>query len=150
MKPNQDNTNAMKNKNFSNNITQIPNPQINLLNNELVALINGLIESIKEYYQVSLSNNTDANNIFTFYNEKEKNIQLLLNEILNNNQYQKMNEFVEKINNINKMLFQLKDNSDSCLKNLKLFFQDAKLICQHIREERQKQLILKKSNTQLI
>lgn len=54
--------------------------------------------------------------------KKRKNIQLLLNEILNNNQYQKMNEFVEKINNINKMLFQLKDNSDSCLKNLKLFF----------------------------
>ena len=50
MKPNQDNTNAMKNKNFSNNITQIPKPQINLLNNELVALINGLVESIKEYY----------------------------------------------------------------------------------------------------
>ena len=147
MKPNQDNTNVMKNKNFSNNTAQTPMSQINLLNSELVALINGLIESIKEYYQVSLSNNTDANNIFTFYNEEEKNIQLLLNEILNNNQYQKMNEFVEKINNINKMLFQLKDNSDSCLKNLKLFFQDAKLICQHIREERQKQLIQRKSNT---
>ena len=147
MKPNQDNTNVMKNKNFSNKTAQTQMSQINLLNNELVALINGLIESIKEYYQVSLSNNTDANNIFTFYNEEEKNIQLLLNEILNNNQYQKMNEFVEKINNINKMLFQLKDNSDSCLKNLKLFFQDAKLICQHIREERQKQLIQRKSNT---
>ena len=147
MKPNQDNTNVMKNKNFSNKTAQTPMSQINLLNSELVALINGLIESIKEYYQVSLSNNTDANNIFTFYNEEEKNIQLLLNEILNNNQYQKMNEFVEKINNINKMLFQLKDNSDSCLKNLKLFFQDAKLICQHIREERQKQLIQRKSNT---
>ena len=147
MKPNQDNTNVMKNKNFSNKTAQTQMSQINLLNSELVALINGLIESIKEYYQVSLSNNTDANNIFTFYNEEEKNIQLLLNEILNNNQYQKMNEFVEKINNINKMLFQLKDNSDSCLKNLKLFFQDAKLICQHIREERQKQLIQRKSNT---
>ena len=147
MKPNQDNTYVMKNKNFSNKTAQTQISQINLLNSELVALINGLIESIKEYYQVSLSNNTDANNIFTFYNEEEKNIQLLLNEILNNNQYQKMNEFVEKINNINKMLFQLKDNSDSCLKNLKLFFQDAKLICQHIREERQKQLIQRKSNT---
>ena len=147
MKPNQDNTYVMKNKNFSNKTAQTQMSQINLLNSELVALINGLIESIKEYYQVSLSNNTDANNIFTFYNEEEKNIQLLLNEILNNNQYQKMNEFVEKINNINKMLFQLKDNSDSCLKNLKLFFQDAKLICQHIREERQKQLIQRKSNT---
>ena len=147
MKPNQDNTNVMKNKNFSNKTSQTPMSQINLLNSELVALINGLIESIKEYYQVSLSNNTDANNIFTFYNEEEKNVQLLLNEILNNNQYQKMTEFVEKINNINKMLFQLKDNSDSCLKNLKLFFQDAKLICQHIREERQKQLIQRKSNT---
>lgn len=78
MKPNQDNTNVMKNKNFSNKTAQTQMSQINLLNSELVALINGLIESIKEYYQVSLSNNTDANNIFTFYNEEEKKHSIII------------------------------------------------------------------------
>ena len=146
MKLNQDNSNQKTNNSFSNRQSKNQKPQMNLLNGELVALINGLIESIKEYYQVSLSNNSEAKNIFLFYEEVDKSIQLLLNDISinNNNQVQKLNELNNKINTVNKVIFQLKNNSDSCLQNLKLFFKDAKLIFQHIREERQKQLIEKK------
>lgn len=146
MRPNQDNTNQMINKLFQNRNPKSPKPQMNLLNGELVSLINGLIESIKEYYHVSLSNNSDAKNIFLFYEETDKNIQMLLNDIINNNQYQKLTELLDKINLINKIIFQLRDNSDSCLQNLRLFFDDAKLIFQCIRGERQKQLLEKKSS----
>ena len=146
MRPNQDNTNQMINKSFQNRNPKTPKPQMNLLNGELVSLINGLIESIKEYYHVSLSNNSDAKNIFLFYEETDKNIQMLLNDIINNNQYQKLTELLDKINLINKIIFQLRDNSDSCLQNLRLFFDDAKLIFQCIRGERQKQLLEKKSS----
>ena len=146
MRPNQDNTNQMINKSFQNRNPKSSKPQMNLLNGELVSLINGLIESIKEYYHVSLSNNSDAKNIFLFYEETDKNIQMLLNDIINNNQYQKLTELLDKINLINKIIFQLRDNSDSCLQNLRLFFDDAKLIFQCIRGERQKQLLEKKSN----
>ena len=146
MRPNQDNSNQMINKSFSNRNSKSQKPQMNLLNGELVALINGLIESIREYYHVSLSNNSDAKNIFLFYEETDKNIQMLLNDIINNNQYQKLQELFDKINIINKIIFQLRDNSDSCLQNLKLFFDDAKLIFQYIRGERQKQLLEKKAN----
>ena len=145
MRPNQDNTNQMINKSFQNRNPKSQKPQMNLLNGELVSLINGLIESIKEYYHVSLSNNSDAKNIFLFYEETDKNIQMLLNDIINNNQYQKLTELLDKINLINKIIFQLRDNSDSCLQNLRLFFDDAKLIFQYIRGERQKQLLEKKS-----
>ena len=148
MKLNQDNSYQKTNNSFSNRQSKNQKPQMNLLNGELVALINGLIESIKEYYQVSLSNNSEAKNIFLFYEEVDKSIQLLLNDISinNNNQVQKLNELNNKINTVNKVIFQLKNNSDSCLQNLKLFFKDAKLIFQHIREERQKQLIEKKTH----
>ena len=148
MKPNQDNSNQKTNNSFSNRQSKNQKPQMNLLNGELVALINGLIESIKEYYQVSLSNNSEEKNIILFYEEVDKSIQLLLNDISinNNNQVQKLNELNNKINTVNKVIFQLKNNSDSCLQNLKLFFKDAKLIFQHIREERQKQLIEKKTH----
>ena len=146
MRPNQDNTNQMINKSFQNRNPKSTKPQMNLLNGELVSLINGLIESIKEYYHVSLSNNSDAKNIFLFYEETDKNIQMLLNDIINNNQYQKLTELLDKINLINKIIFQLRDNSDSCLQNLRLFFDDAKLIFQYIRGERQKQLLEKKSS----
>ena len=146
MRPNQDNTNQMINKSFQNRNPKSTKPQMNLLNGELVSLINGLIESIKEYYHVSLSNNSDAKNIFLFYEETDKNIQMLLNDIINNNQYQKLTELLDKINLINKIIFQLRDNSDSCLQNLRLFFDDAKLIFQCIRGERQKQLLEKKSS----
>ena len=146
MRPNQDNSNQMINKSFSNRNSKSQKPQMNLLNGELVALINGLIESIREYYHVSLSNNSDAKNIFLFYEETDKTIQMLFNDIINNNQYQKLQELFDKINIINKIIFQLRDNSDSCLQNLKLFFDDAKLIFQYIRGERQKQLLEKKTN----
>ena len=85
MNSNQDNSKQKMNNSFSNRQSKNQKLQMNLLNEELVVLINGLIESIKEYYQVSLSNNSDAKNIFLFYEEVDKSIQLLLNEILNNN-----------------------------------------------------------------
>ena len=146
MWPNQDNINQMINKSFSNRNHKSQNPQMNLLNGELVALINGLFESIREYYHVSLSNNSDAKNIFLFYEETDKNVQMLLNDIINNNQYQKLKELLDKMNIINKLIFQLRDNSDSCLQNLKLFFDDAKLIFKYIKGERQKQLLENKAN----
>ena len=135
------NNNNFKNrKESSNQATDTQGQKVNLLDGDLVSLINGLIESLKEYYKVSRSNNSDANKIFLFYQEEEQNLKILLNEIVNNNQYQKINELFDKINILNKIIAQLQDNSNSCLQNLNLFFEDAKLIFKNIRDQRQKQL----------
>lgn len=135
------NNNNFKNrKEISNQATDTLGQKVNLLDGDLVSLINGLIESLKEYYKVSRSNNSDANKIFLFYQEEEQNLKILLNEIVNNNQYQKINELFDKINILNKIIAQLQDNSNSCLQNLNLFFEDAKLIFKNIRDQRQKQL----------
>ena len=135
------NNNNFKNrKEISNQATDTQGQKVNLLDGDLVSLINGLIESLKEYYKVSRSNNSDANKIFLFYQEEEQNLKILLNEIVNNNQYQKINELFDKINILNKIIAQLQDNSNSCLQNLNLFFEDAKLIFKNIRDQRQKQL----------
>ena len=132
--------NSYKNKSLINQQPNNTKPKMNLISGELVALINGLIESIKEYYQVSLSNNSDANNIFLFYKEEEQKVQNLLNEIINNNQYQKINEVFDEFNIMNKIIVQLQDNSNSFIQNLNLFFEDAKIIIKKIREQRQRQI----------
>ena len=132
--------NSSKNKSLINQQPNNTKPKMNLISGELVALINGLIESIKEYYQVSLSNNSDANNIFLFYKEEEQKVQNLLNEIINNNQYQKINEVFDEFNIMNKIIVQLQDNSNSFIQNLNLFFEDAKIIIKKIREQRQRQI----------
>ena len=132
--------NSSRTKSLVNHQANNQKPQINLIGGELVALINGLIESIKEYYQVSLSNNSDANNIFLFYKEEEQKVQNLLNEIINNNQYQKINEVFDEFNIMNKIIVQLQDNSNSFIQNLNLFFEDAKIIIKKIREQRQRQI----------
>ena len=132
--------NSSKNKSLINQQPNNTKPKMNLISGELVALINGLIESIKEYYQVSLSNNSDANNIFLFYKEEEQKVQNLLNEIINNNQYQKINEVFDEFNIMNKIIVQLQDNSKSFIQNLNLFFEDAKIIIKKIREQRQRQI----------
>ena len=134
------NNNFTNRKEISNQATDTLGQKVNLLDGDLVSLINGLIESLKEYYKVSRSNNSDANKIFLFYQEEEQNLKILLNEIVNNNQYQKINELFDKINILNKIIAQLQDNSNSCLQNLNLFFEDAKLIFKNIRDQRQKQL----------
>jgi len=131
---------STKNKPLINQQANNPKPKMNLISGESVALINGLIESIKEYYQVSLSNNSDANNIFLFYKEEEQKVQNLLNEIINNNQYQKINEVFDEFNIMNKIIVQLQDNSNSFIQNLNLFFEDAKIIIKKIREQRQRQI----------
>ena len=132
--------NSSKNKSLINQQPNNTKPKMNLISGELVALINGLIESIKEYYEVSLSNNSDANNIFLFYKEEEQKVQNLLNEIINNNQYQKINEVFDEFNIMNKIIVQLQDNSKSFIQNLNLFFEDAKIIIKKIREQRQRQI----------
>ena len=120
--------------------------QLNLLDGNMVSLINGIIQSIKEYYKVSRSNNSDANKILLYYKEEEQNIQILLNEIINNSQYEKFNELFDKMNTLNKIIAQLQDNTDSCLHNLNLFFEDAKIIFKNIREQKQKQLLENNKN----
>ena len=132
--------NSSRTKSLVNHQANNQKPQINLIGGELVALINGLIESIKEYYQVALSNNSDANNIFLFYKEEEQKVQNLLNEIINNNQHQKINEVFDEFNIMNKIIVQLQDNSNSFIQNLNLFFEDAKIIIKKIREQRQRQI----------
>ena len=139
--------------NYRNNLTN-PNthPQkvnLNLLEKDAVSLINALVDSIKEYYKISLSNNSDSNKLFLYYNEEMKNTQILLNDIINNNQYQKFNELFEQINFLNKISIQLKNKTTTNLNNLKLFYDDAKIIVKNIKTQRQKQLKEKLCNSDI-
>ena len=139
--------------NYRNNLTNPNTPpqkvNLNLLEKDAVSLINALVDSIKEYYKISLSNNSDSNKLFLYYNEEMKNIQILLNDIINNNQYQKFNELFEQINFLNKISFQLKNKTTTNLNNLKLFYDDAKIIVKNIKTQRQKQLKEKLTNSEI-
>lgn len=141
------------------NSTRKPNIQ-NFLNNqeiidknkiyddEFVSLINGLNESIKEFYKVSIHNISETNTIISYYEEQGKSIEILLNEIINSNQFQKMDEFIEKISQINMLINQLKINSTSSQKNLDLFFEDAKILFKRMKLKRKEKLEEIKNNTQ--
>ena len=139
--------------NYRNNLTNPNTPSkkinLNLLERDAVSLINALVDSIKEYYKISLSNNSDSNKLFLYYNEEMKNIQILLNDIINNNQYQKFNELFEQINFLNKISIQLKNKTTTNLNNLKLFYDDAKIIVKNIKTQRQKQLKEKLTNSEI-
>ena len=139
--------------NYRNNLTNPNTPpqkiNLNLLERDTVSLINALVDSIKEYYKISLSNNSDSNKLFLYYNEEMKNIQILLNDIINNNQYQKFNELFEQINFLNKISIQLKNKTTTNLNNLKLFYDDAKIIVKNIKTQRQKQLKEKLTNSEI-
>ena len=137
----QNNLNNYKNNLVIQNNNNIKNLKMDLLDGDLVSLINELIKKFKEYYQVSSNNCSGMNQIFLYYKEAHLNLKLLLNNIIMNKKYEKINEVFEKINSFGEIISQLQENSDSFLQNLNLFFEDAKIIFKIIQTQRQKQLI---------
>ena len=146
MKQKRNNLNKLQNENEVLNQSQNKQTKIDRLKGDMVSLINKLIDSIKEYHKVSQTNNINANQIFSYYEEEQQQIQNLFNDIINNGQYQRVAELYEENNILSKLIEQLKENSNSSLQNLQLFFDDAKLIVQNIRTERQKELKENKQN----
>ena len=146
MKQKRNNLNKLQNENEVLNQSQNKQTKIDRLKGDMVSLINKLIDSIKEYHKVSQTNNINANQIFSYYEEEQQQIQNLFNDIINNGQYQRVSELYEENNILSKLIEQLKENSNSSLQNLQLFFDDAKLIVQNIRTERQKELKENKQN----
>ena len=146
MKQKRNNLNKLQNENEVLNQSQNKQTKIDRLKGDMVSLINKLIDSIKEYNKVSQTNNINANQIFSYYEEEQQQIQNLFNDIINNGQYQRVSELYEENNILSKLIEQLKENSNSSLQNLQFFFDDAKLIVQNIRTERQKELKENKQN----
>ena len=116
---------------------------------DFVALINGLNESIKEYYKVSKNNIQEANSFILFYEKQGIAIQKLMEEIVKTNSYEKINEFFEQIPKINEIMSQLQLNANSNEKNLNLFFEDAKILFKKMRMKRKQKMIeLSKNNNE--
>ena len=123
--PNMFQPNMINNQERMNKITQV-------YDDEFISLINGLNESIKEYYKVSRNNINEANSFLSFYEQQGKSIQTLMDEIINSNSYDRINEVFEQIPKINEIMAQLQMNSNSNEHNLNLFFEDAKILFKKI------------------
>ena len=107
---------------------------------DFVALINGLNESIKEYYKVSKNNIQEANSFILFYEKQGIAIQKLTDEIVSTHSYEKISEFFEQIPKINEIMSQLQLNANSNEKNLNLFFEDAKILFKKMRMKRKQKM----------
>ena len=134
------------------NIASI-NLQQNLINNkekmnkynqvyedEFISLINGLNESIKEYYKVSRNNINEANSLLSFYEQQGKGIQALMDEIKNANSYERINEVFVQIPKINEIMTQLQMNTNSNEHNLNLFFEDGKILFKKMKMNRKQKI----------
>ena len=103
---------------------------------EFINLINALNESIKEYYNVSQYNLKETFSFLNFLDPQWNSIISLLNQNLEQNK----GNIIENINQCQNVMEQLKSNSLSINKNLHLFFNDAKIIFQKMREKRKEDL----------
>ena len=134
----------MLNQRFIQN-TEESNKFNQLYDENFITLINGLNESIKEYYKVSKNNIIEANSILSLYEQNRQEIQLLLESITNSNSIEKVNEVFGQILKINEIITHLQLNANSNDKNLELFFDDAKVLFQKMKMKR-KQKIIKINN----
>ena len=112
----------------------------NIYDDEFVSLINSLNESIKEYYKVSHQNILEVNSFISYYQVQNQSIQMLINEIINTNQYERISETFDSINKMEDIMTQLKMNSNSTEKNLNLFFEDAKILFKKMKMKRNQKL----------
>ena len=83
------------------------NKGTSIFDDEFISLINGLSDSIKEFYKVSKYNISETSSFITYCEEQVQSMSLLINEILNNNQFERISEFIEKIDKINEIVSQL-------------------------------------------
>ena len=116
-----------------------------IYDDEFVSLINGLNESIKEYYKVSRNNISEAKNLLIYYKQQQGEVlQSLMNET-NQNSFDRDNERLEQIPKINEIIDQLHDqlqlNNNSNEKNLNLFFEDAKILFKKMKMKRHQKLL---------
>ena len=119
-----------------------------LYDDDFISLINGLSDSIKEYYKVSRNNIKEANSFLSFYEHEGKSIQLLMDQIINSNSYQRVNEVFQQIPKINKIMSELKLNTKSNELNLNLFFDDAKILFKRMKLKRKEKILeLQNSNS---
>ena len=112
-----------------------------LYDDDFISLINGLSDSIKEYYKVSRNNIKEANSFLSFYEHEGKSIQLLMDQIINSNSYQRVNEVFQQIPKINKIMSELKLNTKSNELNLNLFFDDAKILFKRMKLKRKEKIL---------
>ena len=118
-----------------------PNKTTNIFDDGFIFLINNLSDSIKEFYKVSKYNISETSTFISYCEKEGQSMSLLINEILNNNQIERISEIIEKIGKINAIISQLHNNSNSSNQNLNLFFQDAKTLFKQMKMKRKENLI---------
>ena len=117
------------------------NKGTSIIDDGFVSLINGLSDSIKEYCKVSKHNISETSTFISYCEEQGQSMSLLIEEILTNNQFERISEFIEIINKINEIISQLQNNSKSNEQNLNLFFQDAKTLFKKMKIKRKQNII---------
>ena len=121
------------------NIIQIQShPQ--RFDSEFINLINALNESIKEYYSVCQNNIKETDTFLNLFDPQWNSINTLLYQISNQNINQNKEKIAQNITQCQNIVNQLKSNSLYNHKNLRLFFDDAKVLFQKMRAKRKEDL----------
>ncbi len=107
---------------------------------ELISLINGLNESIKEYYKVSSLSTNEISNFVSAYEKQKQSIDYLINDIIHSKQYQRLNGLFNFLNKINEIINKVQINVKSGENNLNLFFEDAKMLFKKMKMNRKQKL----------
>ena len=113
----------------------------NLYDEEFISLINKLNDSIKEYYKVAHHNITEENTYISYYEQQHQSIDILINDIINYNQYQRLNDLYDMNNKNKELLIKLQENSNSAENNLNLFFEQAKILFKGMKMKRKQHLL---------
>ena len=123
------------------------NTSQDIYDEEFVTLINGLNESIKEYYKISKHNLKETNKFLDNFEKQWNSMENSLNFIVQKKSLSNIEEVLDSIKQSKNIVNQLQNNSVSTETNLNLFFEDAKILFKRMRLKRNENLMnLRRSN----
>ena len=112
------------------------NPYI--IDTEFISLLNGLSNIIKEYYKSTKQNLTEASSFYNLFESQEVFAKNISNEILKSNSLDKINDLIQRLEQLNQTKNNLEKTNKKMTENLSTFLEKAKIQFKKMKDMKNK------------
>ena len=112
------------------------NPYI--IDTEFISLLNGLSNIIKEYYKSTKQNLTETSSFYNLFESQEVFAKNISNEILKSNSLDKINDLIQRLEQLNQTKNNLEKTNKKMTENLSTFLEKAKIQFKKMKDMKNK------------
>ena len=110
----------------------------NFIDSEFISLLNGLSNIIKEYYKSTKQNLTETSSFYNLFESQEVFAKNISNEILKRNSLEKINDIIQRLEQLNQTKNNLEKTNKKMTENLSTFLEKAKIQFKKMKDMKNK------------